>query len=158
MKLSRCHAFTLMELLVTLAIMGVLAMTVLPVAQLAQQRSREEALRRALRDIRQAIDAYKRASDEDRIERQAGASGYPKNLHLLVEGVADQRDPKRRRLYFLRRIPRDPFNPDPTAEGGGWILRSYASEADDPQPGDDVYDIRSVSTATGLNGIPYRDW
>lgn len=158
MNLPRCRAFTLMELLVTLAIMGVLAMTVLPVAQLAQQRSREEELRRALRDIRQAIDSYKRASDEGRIERQAGASGYPNNLHLLVEGVVDQRDPKRRRLYFLRRIPRDPFNSDPAAEAGGWILRSYASGADDPQPGEDVYDIRSVSTATGLNGIPYRDW
>lgn len=150
--------FTLMELLVTLAIMGVLAMTVLPVAQLSQQRAKEQDLRRALREIRQAIDAYKRASDDGRIERRAGASGYPDSLGKLVAGVPDQRDPKRRPIYFLRRIPPDPFHPDKRAENGGWQLRSYASEPDDPQPGDDVYDVRSGSALIGLNGVPYRDW
>lgn len=153
-----CPGFTLMELLVTLAVMGVLAMTALPVAQLAQQRSKEETLLRALRDIRQALDAYKRASDEGRIDRRAGASGYPPNLRVLVEGVTDQRDPKRRRIHFLRQLPRDPFNPEADALDGGWLLRSYASEADDPQPGEDVYDIRSASAAIGLNGLPYREW
>lgn len=150
--------FTLMELLVTLAIMGVLAMTVLPVAQLSQQRAKEQELRRALRDIRQAIDAYKRASDEGRIARRAGASGFPENLNQLVEGVPDQRDPKRRPIYFLRRLPPDPFHSEPAAEYGGWLLRSYASEASDPQPGEDVYDVRSASGRVGLNGVPYRDW
>ncbi len=150
--------FTLMELLVTLAIMGVLAMTVLPVAQLSQQRAKEQELRRALREIRQAIDAYKRASDEGRIARRAGASGFPENLNQLVEGVPDQRDPKRRPIYFLRRLPPDPFHSEPAAEHGGWLLRSYASEASDPQPGEDVYDVRSASGRVGLNGVPYRDW
>lgn len=156
---SRLAGFTLVELLVTLALLSLLATLVIPLAQVQVQRQREHELQRSLGEIRSAIDAYKRASDEGRIRMEVGASGYPPSLEVLVEGVADQRDPRRTKIFFLRRIPRDPFNADPeVADGDTWIKRCYASEAAQPQEGDDVYDVRSRSPIAGLNGIPYARW
>lgn len=153
------RGFTLIELLVTLAILGVLATLAIPVAQVSLQRTREHALRRALQDIRHGIDAYKKAIDEGRIAKKSGSTGYPDNLGLLVDGVIDQRDPKRHKLFFLRRIPTDPMQPDNSTDPAStWGKRSYASEATDPQEGDDVYDVYSTSFKTGLNGVPYRQW
>jgi general secretion pathway protein G len=159
MMLRATRGFTLIELLVTLTILALLGTLVVPVTQVAMQRKQEQELRRALRDIRGAIDAYKKAYDEGRVARSLNSTGYPKNLDLLVEGVPDLRNPKRAKIYFLRRIPRDPFSSDPQLEAvQTWGKRSYASEAAEPQEGEDVYDVYSTSERLGLNDIPYKKW
>ena len=144
--------FTLIELLIVVAIVALLASIAAPLAELSYQRGKEQELRHALREIRDAIDAYKRANDEGKIERKADATGYPPSLAALAEGVARKDTPQELKLYFLRRIPRDPVS------GEEWGLRSYASSADNPQPGKDVYDVYSRSDGVGLNQVPYREW
>ncbi len=153
--MQRTRGFSLVELLVTVAILSVLALGALPLAELTVQRAKESELRSALRDLRSAIDAYKRAADEGRVAKAVDSSGYPPSLDDLVQGVVDAKDPAKRRIYFLRRLPRDPLGDD---SAPGWGLRSYASAADSPQAGRDVYDIYSRSSAVGLNGVPYRAW
>lgn len=153
------RGFTLIELLVTLAIVAVLALFTVPVAEVAVQRTQEAELRHALREIRSAIDAYKMASDEGRIARSVQSSGYPKRLADLVEGVEDARDPKKSKIYFLRRLPRNPLDSTSAAEPADtWGKRAYASEPDEPQEGEDVYDVYVPSTALGLNGVAYNKW
>jgi general secretion pathway protein G len=151
--------FTLIELVITVAIVALLASVALPVTELAVQRAKEQELRRSLRQIREAIDTYKQAADEGRIRKSINESGYPKKLELLVEGVDDEKSPKKDKIYFLRRLPRDPFGTDPDVSAGAtWGKRSYASPPDDPKEGDDVFDVYSLAPGKGINGQPYRDW
>jgi len=146
--------FTLMELVVTLALLGLMAMLAAPLAEVSLQRAREQELRVALREIRSALDRYKAAVDQGLIERQVGDSGYPPNLETLASGVRNQKSPGREPMFFLRSVPRDPF-----AQGRSrWGLRSYASPPHAPAAGADVFDVYTESTAVGLNGLPYRDW
>lgn len=155
----RARGFTLIELLVTVAIVGLLATLALPMTELAVQRSKEQELRLALREIRTGIDAYKKAWDEGRIQKGLDDSGYPKTLDVLAEGVEDFKSPKRVKMYFLRRVPRDPLVSDTQSPAADtWGKRSYKSPPDDPQEGDDVYDVYSLSKGVGLNGVPYREW
>jgi general secretion pathway protein G len=160
-----CHAlqaaggFTLIEMLIVLAVLGLLATLSVPVAEVTIQRGREQELRAALREMRAGIDAYKRAYDQGRIVRPTDSSGYPESLQILVDGVEDARDPNRAKMFFLRRIPPDPMYParvdDPTES---WGKRAYDSEASEPRAGKDVYDVYSMSSLVGLNGIPYSKW
>jgi general secretion pathway protein G len=151
--------FTLIELVITVAIVAILASVALPLNELIVQRSKEQDLRRSLREIREAIDAYKQASDEGRIEKKVGESGYPRRLEELMAGVNDQKSPKKERIYFLRRIPRDPLAADPDlGPAESWGKRSYASPPEEPSEGEDVFDVFSLSTRTGINGRPYREW
>lgn len=158
MSLRTTRGFTLVELLVVMAVLGVLASIVMPLAELSVVRKKEEQLQRALWEIRDAIDTYKRAVDDGLIVSPT-LSGYPPNLAALVEGTDAVTARGTRPMYFLRRLPRDPFHPDPTTPPeASWGLRSYASPADRPRPGEDVYDVYSKSDRVGLDGRPYRDW
>ena len=153
------RGFTLIELVITVAIVAVLASVALPLIELVVQRAKEGDLRRALREIRDGIDAYKQAFDEGRMLKRVGESGYPKRLEDLVEGVEDQKDPKKSRLYFLRRIPRDPFADDAAASAADtWGKRSYASPPDEPREGEDVFDVFTRSPLVGINGRALREW
>ena len=150
---QRARGFTLIELLITVAIVASLASAARPLSELNVKRAKELELRRALRDIRDGLDAHRQAAEDGRIERRVGDSGYPRRLEDLVEGIEDKRSPTKQRIYFLRRIPRDPMTAD-----GQWGLRSYASPPDSPAPGDDVFDVYTRAEGIGINGRPYREW
>lgn len=158
-SLRRHAGFTLIELVITVAIVAILSTVALPLAEVTIQRAKEHELRAALRQIREAIDAYKQAVDEGRITRRTNESGYPKSLEVLAAGVEDAKAPKKAQIYFLRRIPHDPMATDSTLPPSEtWGKRSYASPPDEPKAGDDVFDVYSLSTGVGLNGIRYREW
>jgi general secretion pathway protein G len=157
---QRSRGFSLIELVVTLAILALLASMAVPFAQLVQQRHKEGELRESLRQIRTALDAYRQSVKEGRIQKIEGGSGYPPDLDVLWKGIADATQiDAAKKLYFLRRLPRDPFYPDPAAPPAEtWGVRSYASPPDAPAAGRDVFDVYSLSPRTGLNGVPYREW
>jgi len=159
--------FTLVEMVITMAIVGLLAMAALPLYEVTTTRFKEAELRQALRTIRNGLDAYKAAVDSGLLARAAGESGYPPNLDILTQSLdtVGSRDlsptdnPAAQRLVILRQLPRDPFYADkqvPAAQT--WSTRAYASRSSDPQPGADVFDVSSTSTRTALDGTPYSSW
>jgi general secretion pathway protein G len=145
--------FTLAELVTVAAVMAILALVTLPVAKFTAKRSKEADLRQALRQMRSAIDEYKRYSDAGLIPIDLGTEGYPKKLDVLVEGVeiVGQVDKK---LKLLRRIPIDPMTGKDE-----WGQRSFNDEPDATSwGGENVYDVYSLSQGVGLNDVPYRKW
>jgi len=164
---SSVTGFTLIELVITLALVGLLSMAAMPLYEVTQTRLKEVELRRALRTIRAGLDAYKAAADSGTIAKGAGESGFPPTLDVLTQPleVANKRHfgdtlgTGPRRIVILRQLPRDPFFPDPQAPAAEtWNTRSYASAPDDPQAGVDVFDVSSRSTRTGLDGTAYNTW
>ncbi len=157
--------FTLIELVITVALVGLMSLMALPLYDVATTRMKESELRQALRTIRQGLDAYKAAVNDGRLAQESGASGYPPSLELLTEPLEllGKRDLSgslaTQRMVILRQLPRDPFNSDvdmPAEQS--WRTRAYASRADDPQPGDDVFDVSSKSDRTALDGTTYSSW
>jgi general secretion pathway protein G len=155
------RGFSLIELLVTLALVGIAAAIVLPMAAVMEQRAKEAELRVALRTIRHALDEYKAAADSGLIDKPTGLSGYPRSLDVLVTGVprsaafAANSTP----VMFLRRVPRDPFFEDASVPAAQtWRIRSYGSAPDDYSGTSDVFDVASRSNKTALNGSRVADW
>ncbi|TAK96253.1 MAG: type II secretion system protein [Aquabacterium sp.] len=152
------QGFTLIEMVVVVLIVSILASAAMPLAALHKRRSQEAELRQSLRVLRTAIDDYKRAWDQGKIEKRVDETGYPPNLEALVQGVRNAGSTKSGRIYFLRRLPRDPFGDPDMPDARTWGLRSYASPPDAPSPGADVFDVYSQSDALALDGTPYRQW
>jgi general secretion pathway protein G len=149
--------YSLIELLAVTVVLLVLASAVMPLAKVTVQRAREAELRRALREMRTAIDRYKDAADLQQIaptDLKAGAEGYPPTLEVLVEGVRANGDASGRKLKFLRRIPVDPMT-----RSQEWGMRSYQDDADSESwGGQNVYDVYSASEGTALDGTKYVEW
>lgn len=159
MPLRWAGGFSYVEMMFTIAILAMLASMATPFLQTTLQRSKEAELRQNLRDIRAAIDAYKLASDQGKIEKSIGDSGYPEKLDDLVLGKTNKTDPNGAKLRFLRRIPADPmYSGEPVTPTDTWGKRSYESDAAQPQEGRDVYDVYSLNPQFGLNGLPYNQW
>lgn len=144
----------MIEMLVVMAILSILAMAVWPLAQMSVQRERERELKRALWEIRDAIDAYKRMADAGALATPG--NGYPPDLKTLATGVTDRRSGQT--VYFLRRVPRDPFADPALSDEESWGLRSYQSPPNRPQPGSDVFDVYSRADVPALDGTPVRRW
>ncbi len=149
--------YSFVELLVVSAILGILASAIMPLTKVTMQRQREVELRRALREMRTAIDKFKDAVDVGQIatiDIGANSEGYPKDLETLVEGVPAANDASGRKLKFLRRIPIDPMT-----RSTEWRLRSYQDDADSTSwGGQNAYDVHSRSEGRALDGTFYKDW
>jgi len=156
-RLRTAGGFTFVEVLVVACIILVMAAAVMPLMRVSMQRQREIELRRALRDIRTAIDKYKDAVDAGQIggtDNQLGSEGYPKDLETLVEGVTAVGDASGRKLKFLRRIPTDPMT-----RSAEWGLRAYQDDPDSTSwGGKNVFDVYTRSEGTALDGTKYHDW
>jgi general secretion pathway protein G len=157
-RIKKCSGLSLIELVIAMAILAILAATVIPLSEVTVTRTKELELRRSLRDIRSAIDTYKLDYDKAVVEKKifatVGDSGYPEELEKLLEGN-DWGGLYTFKKKYLRRIPKDPFDRD----NNGWGLRSYIDDADSSiWGGEDVYDVYSQSDDTALDGTYYRDW
>jgi general secretion pathway protein G len=144
---------TLLELIVACAILVVLATVAIPLARVTVVRHREEELRYDLREMRDAIDRYKDDADKNLIQVQAGTEGYPPDLETLLNGV-QLTGAQDKRVHYLREIPKDPMTGNQD-----WGLRSVQDDPDSTSwGGQDVFDVYSTSTGTGLNGAKYSEW
>ncbi|MBB5368338.1 MULTISPECIES: type II secretion system protein [unclassified Janthinobacterium] len=149
--------YTTIELLVVMAVLGILATAAMPLVELTATRNKERELKQALWEIRRAIDGYKQAYDAGRIGKTGQGNGYPPSLAVLVQGVPDL-TAGGQTMYLLRRLPRDPFAPADAKAEASWGLRSYLSPPEAPKEGEDVFDVYSTSDKVGMNGIAYRLW
>jgi general secretion pathway protein G len=151
------HGFTFLELVIVTAILMILASTIMPMAQVTSQRQREVQLRRALREMRTAIDKFKDAVDQGQIpttELEPGNEGYPPDLETLVNGVSAANDATGRKLKFLRKIPIDPMT-----NSTEWGKRAYQDRPDSQSwGGKNVYDVYTTYKGTALDGTKYQDW
>jgi len=156
MTLSQ-RGFTFIELVIVTAILMILASTIMPMTQVTAQRQREIELRRALREMRTAIDKFKDAVDQGQIpqtELEPGNEGYPPDLETLVDGVSAANDASGRKLKFLRKIPIDPMT-----KTTDWGKRAYQDKPDSQSwGGKNVFDVYTTFQGTGLDGTKYRDW
>ncbi|MBT0893161.1 type II secretion system GspH family protein [Geobacter hydrogenophilus] len=148
------------ELIMTVTILGILATVVVPFTQMTVKRNKELELRRSLREIRTAIDEYKKAYDDAHKGKQIlNETGYPETLEVLVTGTDFGGEAKSTKKKFLRRIPVDPFNRPASGEKPEWGLRSYKDEPDSTTwDNSDVYDVYSLSEGTAIDGTKYKDW
>lgn len=138
--LGNSRGFTYLEIVVSLALVSLVASLCFPLLALQQERERQRELSLALREIRGAIDAYKEAYDQGKILPREGSYGYPRSLRELVEGVEDVSTPQRRKLYFLRRIP---LNPLVKPNEQQWVELGYRDPASEQAPGDELFDVRA---------------
>ena len=156
MTRKRTGGFSLVELIVTVALVSVLIGLALPLARNTIQREKEKELRQALRDMRAAIDRYKTAADGGQIMADAMANGYPPDLETLANGV-DLLTAVGKKIYFLRAVPIDPMSE--CRCNTDWDLRS---DQDDPTAGSwggqDVFDVHTKSSGTAMDGTKYKDW
>ena len=157
MSFGQARGYTFVELLVVSTIILILASAIMPLAKVSARRHRESELRRALREMRTAIDKYKDQADLGNIsalELKPGNENYPPDLQTLVDGVTAANDPTGRKLKFLRHIPVDPMT-----HGTEWGLRSYQDKPDSTHwGGQNVFDVYTTFDATALDGTKYRDW
>ena len=159
----RWRGFTLIEMVVVVALVGILASAAVPLQALNNRRSQEVALREALRTLRSALDAHADAVRGKRIAPGPGGTPWPKDLVTLVNGVPlvdEQGQPAAsgQRLYLLRRLPRDPFADTLLPAADTWALRHSQSEPGAFEAGGDVFDVRSRSAQRALDGSAYADW
>jgi len=153
------RGFTLIEMMISLALLATLASAAIPIYQRQEQQRNEEELRVALRDIRSAIDLYGQLVEEGIIEKDADMSNWPASLDLLVDGVVNKKSPNKEKIYLLRRIPRDPFcDCDGRKNTETWRVRASTQAPGETTGGKDVWDVSSTSSQPGLNGIPYAQW
>lgn len=155
----RARGFTYIEIIFTLAIVALIATVVVPYVELTVTRKKEAELRHSLREIRTALDSFKKMVEKGNIALPLDASGYPPRLEILVEGMPDVKDPQHKAIYFLRRLPKDPMYSGPNVPASEtWGKRSYDSPPEAPRAGADVFDVYSLSNEVGLNGVPYSEW
>lgn len=152
----RQSGYSLVELLAVMALLAVLLSLAAPALQIQRQREQERELRRALWELRDALDAYQRAALRIPQGLRPTASGYPPSLEALLEGLPVQGDDSRRER-FLRRIPRDPFAPAEVPAASSWALRGYGEPGFGAEMGD-VYDVQSRSQKRALDGRLLSEW